>query len=450
MKKQTFLLAMSVTLILYSGYLVYGEEIKWGGYLQTDNRLKLGEGNDFYWQEYRLDLQTEVKPTEKARFYSEVWLRSWGMPTIQNSSDLTDKNKVSTWGLDIREAYVDFYGFLFNNLDLRIGRQRIAWGTADKINPTDNFNPYDLEVPWEFGERLGSNGIKASYYLKGFTFTGVFIPIFTPAVLPKGDMSSALSPSMTLPSGLTLRNLTDTVILPKNTLQESSIFGIKVSRNILGYDFSLSYVYGRDFLPLIKKVTFTTTTVMGTVDISSELIYPKMQIAGIDMAGAMGDFGIWAEAAVFYPEKIEMVTDLSALGMGMKTSVALDDKPFVRYVIGTDYTFKNSFYFNLQYVHGFFHERGSDNLADYLMTAVEWKSSDEKLKIIPIGIAAEIKDFKDIENNYALILSPEISYRPVDNAEITLGARLVDGKDTTTFGKLKDSDELYFKVKYSF
>lgn len=166
MKNQTFLLVMSVVLMLYSGYFVYGEEIKWGGYLQTDNRLTLNEKNDFYWQEYRLGLQTEVKPVEKARFYGEVWLRSWGMPTIQNSSDLTDKNKVATWGFDIREAYVDFYGFIFNNLDIRIGRQRIVWGTGDKINPTDNLNPYDLEVPWEFGERLGSNGIKASYYLK--------------------------------------------------------------------------------------------------------------------------------------------------------------------------------------------------------------------------------------------------------------------------------------------
>lgn len=450
MKKQTFLLLMLVMSLFYCGYFLYAEEIKWAGYLQTDNRLKLGEKNDFYWQEYRLDLQTEVKPVEKARFYSEVWLRSWGMPTIQNSSDLTDKNKVSTWGLDIREAYVDFYGFLFNNLDIRIGRQRITWGTGDKINPTDNLNPYDLEVPWEFGDRLGSNGIKASYYLKGFTFTGVFVPIFTPAVLPKGDMASALTPSMILPSGLTLRNLSDTVILPKNIPQESSISGIKVTRNIFGYDFSLSYVYGRDFLPLAKKVTLTSATVVGTIDISSELIYPKMQIAGIDMAGAIGDVGIWAEAAVFFPEKIEMITDLSALGMGTQTSVALDDKPFVRYVIGTDYTFKNGFYFNLQYVHGFFHERGQGNLEDYLMTAVEWKSSDEKLKITPLGIGAEIKDFKDIENNYALILSPEISYRPVDSGEITLGARLVDGKDTTTFGKLKDSDELYLRTKYSF
>ena len=61
-----------------------------------------------------------------------------------------------------------------------------------------------------------------------------------------------------------------------------------------------------------------------------------------------------------------------------------------------------------------------------------------------------VKDFKDFKNNYALILMPEIAYYPVDNAEVTLGLRWIEGKDTTTFGRVKDNDELYIRVKYSF
>lgn len=449
MKKQIFLFSVFVISIFCNCYLSFAQEIHWNGYLQTENRLQLNGKNDFTWQEYRLDLQAEVKPAEKSRFYGELWIRSWGVPTVQNSSDLTIKDKVSPYGLDFREAYVDFYGFLFSNIDIRIGRQRIAWGTADKINPTDNLNPYDLENFWDFGSRLGSNGIKISYYLKGFTFTGAYIPVFTPAVLPKGNYASALFPSMELPGELTLKNIKDTILMPKSNPQESSTYGIKLSKNILNYDFSLSYVYGRDYLPLAKKVTFTPAS-LGVVDISNELIYPKMQIAGIDMAGAISNVGIWAEAAIFYPDKVEMTTDLSALGMGITSSVALDDKPYIKYVLGADYTFKNNIYIHGQYIRGLFHEKGQDNLGNYVMTALKWKSSDEKIKIIPIGIAAEIKDFKDIENNYALILSPEITYRPVDNGEVTLGVRWIDGKGTTTFGQLKDNDEMYFKVKYSF
>lgn len=424
--------------------------IEWHGYLQIDNRLLLYNDYEFSWQEYRLDLKIEVNPMEKAHFYSELWLRSWGFSEIQNSSDLVNKDKVSPWNLDLREAYVDLYEFLFKDLDIRIGRQRIAWGTADKLNPTDNLNPPDLEDIWDFGRHLGSNGIKGSYYLGDFTFTGVFIPIFTPAVLPRGDWADALSPSMELPEGLTLGNLSNSIVLPANKPKESSIAGVKVAKNILRFDFSLSYVYGRDNLPLARKVTFTPTGIPGEVDIENELIYPRIHIAGIDMAGAIADIGVWAEAAVFFPEEVKITTDLSALGMGTQESIVLDDNPYVKYVLGVDYTFKNGIYINGQYLHGFIHERGEDNLEDYFMFGLEQKLLDGKLKIIPVSGGIEIKDFKDIKNNYALILSPEITYYPVDNAEITLGVRLIDGKNSTTFGRVKDNDELSFKVKYCF
>jgi len=153
---------------------------------------------------------------------------------------------------------------------------------------------------------------------------------------------------------------------------------------------------------------------------------------------------------MFIPEKIKMTTDLSALGMGVQESTSLDDEPYIKYVMGADYTFKNGIYINGQYLHGFIHERGKDNLEDYFMCGLEWKSSDEKLKITPVGLGAEVKDFKDIKNNYALIYSPEIAYYPVDNAEIVLGARCIEGKNTTTFGRVKNNDEMYLKLKYSF
>jgi hypothetical protein len=454
MKERLFLLTViGMLLLCFSCPLLAQEspgcEVKWNGYLQTDNRLRLKGDNDFSWQEYRLDLKTEVKPAEKVRFSSEIWLRSFGFPTVQNSADLVDKNKVSPLNLDFREAFVDLYGFLFNNLDIRIGRQRIAWGAADKLNPTDNLNPDDLEDIWDFGRHLGSDALKASYYLGNYTFTAVYIPIFTPAVLPRGDWASALSPSMELPAGLTLKNLTDTLIMPENNLKESSITGMKISKNLFGYDFSLSYVYGRDDLPLVRKATFTPTSTPGIVNMKNEIIYPRMHIGGIDMAGAIADVGVWAEAAVFFPEEIKMVIDLSSLGMGTQESIALEHEPYLKYVFGTDYTFKNGIYLNGQYLHGFIHERGKDNLEDYYLCGIEKKFLDNKLKITAEG-GVEIKEFRDFKNNYAYILSPEIVCNPQDDVEIKIGAITIAGTDNTTFGRVQDNDEVYLKVNYSF
>ena len=222
------------------------------------------------------------------------------------------------------------------------------------------------------------------------------------------------------------------------------------SFSFLGYDLSLSYFYGRDDLPLVRNVKFTPVDTLGTVDVSSELIYPQMQVVGLDMAGAIGKVGIWAEGAGFFPKKVTMITDLSGLGMGFQKSTALEDKPYIKWVVGADYTFKNSIYINGQYLHGFILERGEGNLEDYILFGVERKFFDKKLKLTPVGGGVEIKKFEGIKDNSAFVFAPEIVYYPVDNAEINLGVRLINGGKTTTFGRAKDNDEFFLKVKYSF
>jgi hypothetical protein len=59
-------------------------------------------------------------------------------------------------------------------------------------------------------------------------------------------------------------------------------------------------------------------------------------------------------------------------------------------------------------------------------------------------------DFSDIKNNYAFVYMPEISYKPVEDCEISIGLRLIDGKEETNFGMMKEDDEVFLKVKYSF
>jgi len=51
-------------------------------------------------------------------------------------------------------------------------------------------------------------------------------------------------------------------------------------------------------------------------------------------------------------------------------------------------------------LHGFIHERGKDNLEDYFMCGMEWKSNDDKLKITPVGGNVKIKDLFRIKRLY--------------------------------------------------
>ena len=444
MRRYIFLTVIpSILLLSASGFC----EIDISGEFLTDNRFRIKGDNKFTWNENRLTLKLD-SAISGAHLYSEIWLRGFGFPSISQSSDLQEKSKekVSPWAIELREAYIDFYKLFTDNLELRIGRQRIAWGTADKFNPTDNLNPDDLEDIMDFGIKLGSNSLKLIYYLGSCTFTGVYIPVFTPAVLPSSDWASALSSPPSLPSGMTLRNFTDSIILPENNPKKNSMGAFKIAGNLFNYDLSISYFYGRDDLPLINKIEITPVD-SSTVDANVEMIYPKMQVFGADLAGAVSNIGIWAEGACFIPEKVEMET--FAVGAGTQTSIALDDEPYFKYVFGGDYTFKNGIYINGQYLHGFIHERGEDNLEDYFMTGIEKKLFNDELNV-KIGFGAEIKDFENIKDNLATMIFPEVNYYPVDNTEITIGAYLIDGKDTTNFGKVKENDEIYLKFKYRF
>ena len=441
------LLIFCVVAIIPLVYRVSFAEVNLGGSILTDNRFRVRGDNKFTWNENRLTLKLDSE-ISGAYLYSEIWLRGLGFPSVFQSSDLQEKSKekVSPWAIELREAYIDFYKLFTDNLELRIGRQRIAWGTADKLNPTDNLNPDDLEDIMDFGRKLGSNSLKLTYYLGNCTLTGVYIPIFTPAVLPSSDWASALSSPLSFPAGVIVQNFTDSIILPEGNPEKSSMYAAKIAGNLLSYDLSVSYFYGRDDLPLINKVEITPVGPI-TIDAKAEMIYPKMQVFGADLAGAVGNIGIWAEGACFIPEKVTMET--FTVGVGTQTSIALNDEPYFKYVFGWDYTFSNGLYINGQYLHGFIHERGKNNLEDYFMAGIEKKFFNDELKV-KVGFGAEVKDFDEVKDNLATMIFPEVNYYPVDNTEITIGAYLIDGKDTTNFGKVKNNDEVYLKFKYSF
>jgi hypothetical protein len=458
--------------------------LEWGGYVMTDDRMRI-DGYKLNWQEYRLDFNAQYHFGERARFYGDIWIRGIKFPDIEGSSDLSFTNKVIPIDIDIREAYFDIYGLFTKNLDVRIGRQRIAWGTGDRLNPTDNLNSYDLEDIWDFGRHTASNAIQLNYYAGNWTFTGVGILQFTPSILPNSDWTPAFMPDFTVPEviydstsapGLTIPVflqtgiISDSISLPQRDFKHSPSFGFKVKRSIGAWDLSLSYVYTHDALPLIEHIHTnltvdtliidfpTTIYANATMDVKAYLKYPVQKIIGFDFAGSLWGIGLRGEAACFIPEKVHLLQTMHYEAPMMSLvrdsilpdSVILDGKPYVKYLIGIDYTFKHNVYLNFQYLHGFLHERGNSELNDYFMLAVEYTLCNNKLKLSLLNSALQVGDWKNFGENYAVMYMPELSYRPVDNAEITLGAHIIDGSGSYGFGKVNKNDDVFVRFKYSF
>ena len=451
-----------IIILLLASNVVKAQEaaakLKLSGELITDERFLLKEPNSWAWNENRLSLKFDKKIKANSKFHSEVWFRNIGLPNLTTSANLYNKGIVDPYNLEIREAYVQINGFLSKNLDLKIGRQFIVWGTADKLNPTSNLNPYDMEDILDFGRHRASDAINMNYYFSNdYSLQVVFIPFFHPVNMPIGIFADALSPSISLSQGMVLRGMSDTLLMPKYNLQESSTAGFKFKGYFKGIDFSLSYLWGRDGLPIATRNTFIPIDNLGGININSQLSFTRTHIIGADLSTSIAGIGFWAEAAAFIPENnVIMTNDLSALyplspiPVTMDTMLLDKTKPYIKFIVGGDYNFSDGSYINIQYLHGFINETGSDNLNDYFFMRWEKKFFNEKLIIAPIGGAFIVTDWGKIKDNYAIAYIPQITYKATDDIEIILSAAIFDGKGDNLFAKLKDYNMFMFKMKYSF
>jgi len=455
MRSFRLVIIFSVLVFSYS-YSQEEEKLIIRGELSTDQRFLMESPNDWAWNENRLDFGLENKVIGFAKFYGNIWLRNIGLPRAARSSDLYNKGIVDPYSLEIREAYAELYGIIFKKLDLKVGKQRIAWGTGDKLNPTDNLNPYDLEDILDFGRHRGSWAINMNYYLTNVSLQGVFVPFFQPANMPVGIFGTAFSGTPDIPPQITVNEFSDSLLLPSYNIGESSTLGFKIKGFLAGFDVSLSYVWGIDGLPFSTSNIILPVDTLGTININSYLSFARNHIIGADLAGSIGSIGVWAEGAIFIAEKeIMMSTDYSALyqvppGTLTQDSVVLKKEPYIKFVVGIDYTFFDGSYLNFQYLHGFIHERGREALNDYFMMGFEKKFFNEKLTVIPIGGGFIVSDWTDISNNYAIIYAPQLKYQANDNAEIAFGLYLFDGKGQNAFANLKDYSMISFGLKYSF
>ncbi|NIO79384.1 MAG: hypothetical protein GTN68_02370 [Candidatus Aminicenantes bacterium] len=447
---------LNILLIVLFWELALAQAPQFRGFLQLDKRFNVGGDSlttvDFY-NRFRLELSSTL--SNKLYSFASLDFRFYDFPRVNSLQNMEDLDQEFPTDLTLWEAYVDLYSFLVNNLDVRVGKQRIAWGTADGLNHTDNLNPDDFSDLVNFTEKIPTWAVKGSYYLGNFTLTGVWLPELAPMLLPRNGASLFMGSGLSEYENNDVRfvSLRDTLILPSQKPQ-NSMFGLKLAGMVSGWDYSFSYFNGYDDIPILRQFGLAEVDKSGPIQrftARMEMTFPKMQVLGFDFATELFGIGLWGEGAVFFPKKALMLTVVeTSEGNQTYSSVALDDKPYLKYTLGFDYTFPGGWYLNSQWMHGFFTERGVDNLHDYFLSRLEKKFLRDEIKLVLGGVAIEVAEFSDLKNNYASAFFPELSYLPVDNLEISLGVFLVDGKPGTLFGSWSEADQAYFRMKVSF
>ncbi len=435
------------------------EGVRVGGHVSSQLQLGLdgcfGDGDCRYLDLRNTNvvgLRVQANLGRKVAVLGAVDLINHNLSEVETLADTSEIERLQPVSLRIQDAYVEMYGVGLRRLDLRIGAQRIRWGTGDGINPTDRINPYDLEDPTRFDRRLSTLAALASYQAGKVRFEVAVVPLFVPAALPMREMDflAAALPEDDFDLGeysssdeeIEVRTMDTTVVLPDYTLADTAV-GARILWEGTHGDLGVSYYHGRDSLPQGDGEVLLTgfATDQSRVDVKVPLAYPGIDVLGVEgRMGPFGDFSAWAEVAVVFPELTELTASrwqLEALqGLGtidevpdpLPTQVTQDGKVYVQAIAGGDLAFPGGLYLNLQYLRGFPTERQRADQGNFVLGAIRYTFPGGNV-VIGNEAALEIRDDRTV----GFLVSPELSVMFADAVELGVGLVWLGGQAGSHF-----------------
>ncbi|MCC6335381.1 MAG: hypothetical protein IT380_15500 [Myxococcales bacterium] len=474
--------------------------ISLSGLLETDVRFNVedyrgpveGEGYNFAINRNDAILHAEIRPHDSLVAVFDGRLRFYGFNTADDLPGLSrDRNQVDPFSVQVDQAYVATRGLPWSWLDLKAGRMVQTWGSADVFNQVDLLNPHDFYDPMDYVRKVPNQMFEVDVYPADWlTLTAVWIPVFKPALLPpsaplgfavetdaNGCLSSFPAPPLSVEDNQALADLFASVdpcslnfatpqvnlYMPKYTFADSQV-GARAKFSFETIDFALTYYYGRFPYPIAYNaaaVANPSTTQPGKVNVDyvAEVMYPRMQVAGLDFsytAPWLFDVGIVGELAVIFPEQVTF--GLRAYQGDAKiyeaTSVNVPSTPFIKATFGMDYTFTKWLYVNAMYLRGFFDEfNDAYGVHNYVVATAELKFRSDSLKLRLAGIL-NVDDLSNVAN-------PQLTWVITPGLEALVGAFIFGGKTTPSntydyaarekFGqKAAGRSFAYLKVRFTF
>ncbi len=299
---------------------------------------------------------------------------------------------------ELREAFAEFDR---GRWTVRAGRQIVAWGRADRINPTDSFSTRDftLLASDDDEQRRGSDALSLRFDLGGSASLTAVAANYAPHRLPEGPLPKPLR---------------------REDEPQRLDLGLRLDRVGDRFDWSLSWFDGHDRMPRYRLAELSPHPVLA-VD------YERAQVAGADFATAAGRWSFRGEAAYIRKE-------------------GRDDA--LRAVLGLDTDLGDTTNLNLQWVYA--------ARADHL----DPRSLPAPLRPVATALNQLNREFSRREQSMTLrltqrlrnerlklewagifslddgsgILRPRLTYQIDDRFKIVMGVDRVYGRDDTTYG----------------
>ena len=201
--------------------------------------------------------------------------------------------------LEFKEIYVVHSS---DDLDLRAGIQRFAWGRLDEYPPNDLLNPWDytqfILKPLE-DRKIGVPSVSATLSKGNWTHEVVWIPVLVPYRLPMPDerwagISTAAAIVRAVPNAEITPQEPD---LPDRTFSNGN-FGLRVKRTG-DIEWAFNLFHGFDPRPQFKTTALSIIPQGGNIIIDPGYVpaFHRITSIGFDAAAVRGDLSIRAETA---------------------------------------------------------------------------------------------------------------------------------------------------------
>ena len=409
-----FLLALLVLAALPFGAASAQEALSLSGYGRSKVGAMLDDGSLFM-LENTLDLQA-----------------GWDLGSGAVFADLAlVEREGAAATFELRELYLEYLGEAF---DLRIGKQQVIWGKSDGVFITDLVSPKDLSrflVPDFVELRRAVTGVRANGYLGNHSLDLVWVPLFSPTILPAGD--SIWAASLPFPVVPTI----DPAVVPELSLENGEYFA---KYSYLGSSIDLSLMGGwfwndtPAFRVTGKTFTAPPNPQLASLDLQGE--YYQSAAFGYGVAATVGPLVLRSEGAITMDRRYQ--GDFAVYPDGYT------EKHGIQYLVGTDFSILGTT-FGLQFIQDIIldHESAlmNDEFTNTATIAMVRTFARETVRL-------EMLAYVGMAEPDAL-LKTQLVWKMTDAFELSGGAWLFFG-DAGQFGQYDGNDSVFAGAKVSF
>ena len=376
------------------------------------------------WSRSRLlDSDTGVNSVS-AWFFGKATLGAGGKAVIDAWARSDSRFDSRAGASDVREAYV---AGSRGEWDFSAGRQIIAWGRADSVNPTDVLpaRNFTLLTPLDEDQKTGVGSIRTTWNRDALRLSALWLPEFRSSILP-------------LPA------VQGVSFVSRDPSTAARQWALRAERSGESVDWAVSYFDGYERQPDLRPEAFLANGAR------VGLAHTRIQMLGADAATTVGRYGLRAEVAITRTED-------------RHGNDPFTRNPFLYAVVGGDRTFLTNLNVNIQLLYRqvmswedpltapaplrelalrqalISNQRDAQQAGATVRVAQKWWNDTLEAELICVAWFAR----------GGFLVRPRVRYAANDRLRFSLGSDLYRGPADSFFGSLRNLSTVFVEMQYN-